>query len=147
MNPSLNTGRRSMMAQLISTMALAAFAVFGTACGGGSASSGTTAGQPAGQVSGGAGVLRMQNNSNSDIYYIHMSPTSQSTWGPDLLGRDVLQRGQVFVIQGISPGNWDVRVVDRDGLRKEVYDVYFAPGQHTEVVIDSHAWLPPDGQH
>lgn len=143
---TLRSGRRTMMAQMVSTLALAAFAIFGTACGGGSGQS-TVAGQPAGQVSGGTAVLRMQNTSNTDIYYIHMSPSEQSTWGPDLLGREILRIGQTFTIQGITPGNWDVRVVDRDGLRKEVYNVYFGDGQHTDVVIDSEGWLPPDGQH
>ncbi len=134
------------MTRLLSTTALMTFALFGTACGGGGGGT-TTASQPSGQVSGSEGVLQMRNTSNTDIFYIHMSPTSQSTWGPDLLGREVLSVGQIFTIQGISPGSWDIRVVDSNGLRKEVYNVQFSPGQHTEVVIDSHEWLAPDGQH
>jgi hypothetical protein len=100
--------------------------------------------QPTGS---GPATLQIANMSNESIFYIHMSPTAQNTWGPDLLGSQVLQRGQVFTVSNIAAGYWDVRVVDRSGNRKEWYNQFFEAGGSYQVQVDADGWLAPDGQH
>lgn len=88
----------------------------------------------------GPASLQIRNVSNESIYYIHMSPTAQTTWGPDLLGSNVLQQGQAFTISNISPGQWDLRVVDRSGNRKEWRGAYMEAGGVYSVDITAGGW-------
>jgi hypothetical protein len=116
-------------------------ALFVLGCGG---SSGGGGGQYASTVSAPTGVgpasLQLVNRSNESIYYIHMSPTAQSTWGPDLLGNQVLGRGQTFTLSNISPGQWDLRVVDASQNAKEWRGAYFEAGGVYNIEISAGGW-------
>lgn len=88
----------------------------------------------------GPATLLIANNSNEAIYYIHMSPSSQSTWGPDLLGEQVLQRGQSFTLSNIGPGQWDLRIVDRSQNYMEWRGAYLEAGGNYNVNVPSTGW-------
>ena len=119
-------------------MALAFVALFNTACfGGASAGSSTVYRQPTGV---GPAELQIQNLSNETVYYIYMSPASQSTWGPDLLGNQVLQQGQAFTISNIQAGVWDLRVVDQSRNYKEWRNFEVQAGGGYTLNVSAGGW-------
>ncbi len=119
---------------------LATVVVLGTltACGGG-ASGGLVAQSPA--TGAGPATMQIINSSNETIYYVYMSPVSQSTWGPDLLGSRVLQQGQMFTLSNLQPGQWDLRVVDASGNYKEWRNQRLDPGGTYTLQVSSGGWL------
>lgn len=105
------------------------------ACGGGGAS--VTRSEATGV---GPATVYVNNTSNESFYYIYMSPTSQSTWGPDLLGSSTLSVGQSFMISNIGEGYWDIKVVDSSGNTKEVRDLWAGAGGVYDWFIDAYDW-------
>jgi hypothetical protein len=85
--------------------------------GGGAAASGNgTAASSGGAAPASDSVYRITNNSNYDIHYIYISPTSQSTWGPDQLGpSQILRSGQSLTLTGVNCNTYDLKLVDEDG--------------------------------
>ena len=64
---------------------------------------------------GGGGAdstLTIDNDSSYTLIEINLSPTTSISWGPDLLGSDVLAPGEVFEASGIACDTYDIRVVD-----------------------------------
>ncbi len=59
--------------------------------------------------------ITFHNSSRWAIMRIHMSPVSQSTWGPDHLGANVLASGGTFTLHGVPCSNYDLKLVDQDG--------------------------------
>jgi hypothetical protein len=119
---------------------IALFVAIAPACfasGGGSGQYASTVQAPTGV---GPSSLQITNSSNEAVYYIHMSPTAQSTWGPDLLGSSVLQIGQTFTISNIAPGQWDLRVVDQSRNYKEWRGAVFEAGGVYNVQVGSGGW-------
>ena len=55
------------------------------------------------------------NQSSWEIHEIYFSPASQSSWGEDYLGNEILEKGDSLTLSNVEPGVWDVRVVDEDG--------------------------------
>ena len=103
--------------------------------------SGTSAGPVQAQGPAvGASELILTNNSAEPIFYIHMSPSSDTTWGEDLLGSSVLHVGEQFRISGITPGLWDIRVVDSSGNYKELRQQTIGSGGSYSLEIDSFGW-------
>ncbi|HET8897637.1 MAG TPA: hypothetical protein VFN09_02475 [Rhodanobacteraceae bacterium] len=64
------------------------------------------------------------NQSSWDIHEVYLSPASQSTWGEDFLGDDILAHGDELTITDVEEGKWDVKVVDEDGDECVIEDVY-----------------------
>lgn len=66
-----------------------------------------------------AGVLDSEveiiNQSAWDIHHLFLSSTSDSDWGPDQLGEDVIASGESFKLEDIPCDDYDVRIVDEDG--------------------------------
>lgn len=60
--------------------------------------------------------FRMENNTGYDIYQVRLSSVYQISWRPDLLGASrIFRDGTSFTINQISPGRYDVALVDEDG--------------------------------
>lgn len=55
----------------------------------------------------GYGTVVFQNSSSYDIWWIYLSPSSDSTWGSDRLGSDILYSGQTFTITNVPAGIYD----------------------------------------
>lgn len=83
------------------------------------------------------------NGSNETIFRIFMSPTRQSTWGPDQLGSGVLARGNSFRLTNITPGRWDIRIVDRSGNTKEFRNQNLRSGRVYTLNVNSSGWRTP----
>ena len=61
-----------------------------------------------------AATIKIENKSSWEIHEIYFAPTSQEDWGDDHLGKQVLKPGMTLSLTGVSPGKWDVRLVDED---------------------------------
>jgi hypothetical protein len=92
--------------------------------------SGMTAGSASGTAqqavtSGGSteSSIVFRNRSNWAIFHLHMSPTSQTTWGPDQLGASVLRSGGSFTLHSIPCNNYDIKLIDEDGDECVVHNV------------------------
>jgi hypothetical protein len=59
--------------------------------------------------------VTFRNQSSYDLYRIFLSPSSQSTWGPDQLGANILRTGADYTLTGIPCDTYDLRLVDEDG--------------------------------
>lgn len=64
--------------------------------------------------------FNLHNATGEVISELHISPNDSNQWGPDILGRDVLNDGQTAAIHfngTAAPGQciWDIKVVDGDG--------------------------------
>jgi hypothetical protein len=53
--------------------------------------------------------LTVQNNSSYTIYYLNLSPSADSTWGPNQLGTSTIEPGAKFTIGNIPPNTYDFR--------------------------------------
>jgi hypothetical protein len=58
--------------------------------------------------------LTIDNDSTFTFIEINLSPTDRVSWGPDLLGAEVLTPGETFLATGIACDTYDIRVVDED---------------------------------
>jgi hypothetical protein len=56
------------------------------------------------------GTVRFVNVSDISVYYLYVSPSSTSSWGPDQLGSNVLSPGESFTLRGVPCGNIDFKV-------------------------------------
>lgn len=92
-------------------------------------------------------TLVINNLSAEAIHYIYMSPSAQTSWGPDLLGAEtVLNVGEAFTINGVTPDMWDVKIVDGSGNCKVFYRQSFAAGGSYTLDVGSQEWIAPGGQ-
>ncbi|HYD13303.1 MAG TPA: hypothetical protein VEC11_10695 [Allosphingosinicella sp.] len=66
------------------------------------------------------------NTTGHVVMTLNVSPTSESEWGPDILGSDVLQSGQTAQVvfdRAESQCNYDLRVTYQDGDTSEMRNV------------------------
>lgn len=66
------------------------------------------------------------NSTGYQINEIYIGPSSSPNWGRDLLGRNVLQNGQVFNVrfpQQSPECAWDIKVVYDDGDQSQLMQV------------------------
>ena len=59
-------------------------------------------------------TLMIDNDSSYTLIEINLSPTTSVSWGPDLLGAEVLEPGDVLELSTITCNTYDIRVVDED---------------------------------
>lgn len=58
------------------------------------------------------------NNTGQTVMTLNVSPSDQNSWGPDILGQNVLpngQQGQVQFVRGQDQCNWDIRATFEGG--------------------------------
>lgn len=83
-----------------------------------SGTSGAAATVQAATTSGGTAssdsAITFHNSSRWAIMRIHMSPVSQTTWGPDHLGANILSSGGSFTLHGVPCDSYDLKLVDQD---------------------------------
>jgi hypothetical protein len=75
-------------------------------------------------------VIQNDYNAIGDIWYAYVTPSAASSWGPDLLGNEILQPGDELVVDVYDcDRHYDIRVEYDDG----------------NFVIEKHdVWLPCD---
>src|SRR5687767_13207234 len=65
------------------------------------------------------GTLTVENQSDFAIVELHVTPVGSSTWGPNLLGGDVLLPDESITL-GVDCDLYDALLVDEDGEDCEV---------------------------
>jgi hypothetical protein len=93
---------------------------------------------------GSPATLIISNTSAEDVHYIHMSPSTDTSWGPDLLGADVLPIGASFTISGVVAGQWDVAVYDASGNCKLFMQQWFDANTQYTLDVSTDGWTPPE---
>lgn len=63
------------------------------------------------------------NQSSWAIHEIYFAPSSQTDWGDDHLGNEILETGDSLTLTGVNEGRWDVMLVDEGGYECIVEDV------------------------
>ncbi len=56
--------------------------------------------------------LHVENNTDLTIFELFISGQDAPSWGPDLLGADVLEPGESIVVEGLVCDDYDVKVTD-----------------------------------
>lgn len=81
--------------------------------------------------------LRVVNNSRSNVTRIFYNPSSNSNWGPDRLGGNVLRPGQSIVFRLQHEVPYDFRVVWRGNEAAEM--------RRTNICVISAVVITEDG--
>src|SRR3990172_7156662 len=55
------------------------------------------------------------NKSDWRLDQLYLSATDEDEWGPDQLGKDVIDTGGAFTLTDITCDTYDVKLVDEDG--------------------------------
>ena len=58
--------------------------------------------------------LTIDNDSSFTMIEINLSPVNQTSWGVDLLGAEVLEPGDTFIVSQIDCDIYDIRMIDED---------------------------------
>jgi hypothetical protein len=67
-------------------------------------------------------TLRVQNSSDFAIVELHLTSVGSSTWGPNLLGSDILLPGESLTL-GVDCGHYDALLVDEDDVDCEIDNI------------------------
>lgn len=60
-------------------------------------------------------TVRLTNNTGGyDIWYVYMSSTSDTDWGGDWLGDEILYSGETYSFT-VPDGDYDIKLIDEDG--------------------------------
>lgn len=99
----------------------------GAGDGGGSGGGG---GGSAGEASSSVSSLRVVNQSSLTVWYLYVSPSTSSSWGPDQLGSHVISPGGTFTVNDIPCGrNYDLKIEGAGHTTLATrYGVYFSCG-------------------
>jgi hypothetical protein len=68
------------------------------------------------------GSLRVENRSDFQIVELHVTSVGSSTWGPNLLGGDVLLPGESLTLS-VQCDTYDALLVDEDGVDCELHNI------------------------
>jgi hypothetical protein len=60
-------------------------------------------------------TIQIINKSQWEIHHLYLSPHASDDWGPDQLGKVVLETGDDFTVTNVPCGKYDIKVVDEDG--------------------------------
>jgi hypothetical protein len=77
------------------------------------------------------------NKSKWAIHEMYFSPTKQTDWGDDQLGKQTINTGESFTLSGVPCDKWDVKVVDEDGDECVVENVGLCADADKWVINDS----------
>lgn len=59
--------------------------------------------------------VELVNKSKFEIHHLYLSPTDTDDWGPDQLGKHVIETGGSFTLTDIDCDAYDVKLVDEAG--------------------------------
>lgn len=60
-------------------------------------------------------TVKIINQSKWEIHHIYLSPSESRRWGQDLLGDEILAKGESLTLSRIDCNLYDIKVVDEDG--------------------------------
>jgi hypothetical protein len=77
------------------------------------------------------------NHSSVDIHHVYLSPHGADAWGPDRLGRHVLEPGDALELSGLSCNLFDFQLVDQDEHRCTLRNVKLCKGDAVFDLTDT----------
>ena len=80
-----------------------------------------------------AGAINIINDSSYTIYHLYLSPSSQSSWGPDLL--DVNLYSGNSALWTVAPGHWDIKLINDFGDAVFIYDEFISTNHTLNVTF------------
>jgi hypothetical protein len=83
----------------------------------------------------GNGAVAVVNSSGSTINGIYLTPVSASSWGPNQTNQP-LDPGQILTLTGISPGNFDLRVIFWNGDVVDYANLSVTSGATTTIQVN-----------
>jgi hypothetical protein len=91
--------------------------------------------------SGTGPMITIVNNTGYTVYFVYLSPTSDTEWGPDRLARDqILYNGQSVALRLPVPisitNRYDIRLVDLDGDSYTKYNVLVSANSRIVFTFD-----------
>jgi hypothetical protein len=60
-------------------------------------------------------TIHIKNKSDWEIHHFFLSPSDQDEWGPDQLGKEVIEVGGSFELHKVPCDNYDIKLIDEDG--------------------------------
>jgi hypothetical protein len=81
-------------------------------------------------------TVTIVNRSDWAIHHLFLSSTDNDQWGPDQLGKHVIEPGGSFDLNGIPCDDYDVKLVDEDGDECEISEVGVCSGDETWKVTN-----------
>ena len=144
----MTSSRRSWLLTILATLSL-----FLLACGGGPSTRLKTVKSPTGD---GDLELRVLNASDAGVNNLYIadtkkvsgsnwarmepgSPDEAKLWGNDLLSAAIAP-GEEAPLDGIAPGRWDFRIVDRDGREQHITGVKLGAGGKYVLELYESGW-------
>lgn len=82
------------------------------------------------------GSVKVTNNSSLSIYFLYLSPTSSSSWGPDQLGSTTIPIGGSFTVYDIPPDTYDLKVTSSSGTNAFLYGISVYAGYTAAVTVN-----------
>lgn len=58
--------------------------------------------------------LEVTNDTGLDIWYLFVAPSKEDMWGDDRLGDKILRAGETTVVEGLTPGTYDVQALNEN---------------------------------
>ena len=89
-------------------------------------------------------TVKIINASNWEIHHIYLSSSDDRHWGEDLLGDDILAKGDSLNLSNISCDLYDIQVVDEDGDECVIEEVDLC-GDHSYWKITDKDLLECEG--
>ena len=82
-----------------------------------------------------ASVL-IDNQSGANVDAVFITPSTNPSWGSNLLGGDIIPDGQTYLFSGFSPDTYDIRVELDVALYAEKYGIGLSSGA-------TYTWVLP----
>jgi len=80
-------------------------------------------------------TFTVDNQSSQTIVAIHVSPSDELSWGPDLLGGDVLSPGERGTLE-LESGTWDIKCESETGQELVYSEVVFGSDDYVLTLED-----------
>lgn len=61
-----------------------------------------------------AATIKIENKSSLEIHEIYFASSVDADWGADRLADSVLEPGDYLTLMDVTPGKWNLRLVDED---------------------------------
>ena len=81
--------------------------------------------------------VNVKNSSSWSIHQLYISPASQSDWGPDQLGTEILGTGGSYELTSIPCDRYDVKLIDEDSDECVVNAVNICGSSETWEITDA----------
>jgi len=87
---------------------------------------------------GGGASLTVDNESSFTIIEINLSPVGEVSFGADLLGAEVLEPGDSFIVSDLDCDVYDIRLLDEDNDECILTDI--------DLCFDNAVWTLDDAE-